>query len=514
MPIQRRSSGRFATSAEPAQRAPASGSGLEGPQQPKSRSMRGAELMGSRCHTTANGHSVSIVIRDGKFIARGRYEGHQFGTTLGNDAESATQQLRRLLVNLEDGTFVPGREAHRHLLPRGQVPNCDLRSLVNCYLADVRQLRGAKTTRDYQNRLLPILDFAESPDACRRWPKAKNIDRKFALGARIFLQNRDVRRNGKPGGPVKKMSQSQVRNCLETLNLALTWAGRADVRQLPPDFPNPMNREIIGPKPSKDPLRNIAVPMESRIRLVSRMDRWQLPHLSAVLVLPIRPETVAGALIDDLEDNGATLWTGTRLGGSDYNKGHVSVLIPVPEILQSLFQICVGGRIEQPLFRSRAEFQSGERQKRRATAPQTIEARFGKILANAKNGEIQTEQDRKQAFRHMLRDMGGISENEINKNFKPLFREIGLPSRIRPYEIRHSVTTDMHRAGVPILEQRYLTLHGTADILNDYTSLDPKREMEKYFQSIKPLLDAIQHRAEELGLFPVDFTTRPRQIAG
>lgn len=495
-----------------------SDSGIDDRQQaksaPKSRPMCRAELMGAHSHTTSNGYSVAIVTRDGKFLARGRYQGHQFGVTLGDDLETAAQRLRRLLVDLEDNTFVAGREAKNRQLARTQVPNGDLRSLADSFLCDVRRRRGKKTATDYRNRLAHLLDFAETPDSRRRWPKAKEIDREFALQARVFLQNRDVRRNGKPGSPVKKMSQGQVRNCLETLNLALTWASRADVRQLPPNYRNPVTLEIIGPKPTKNPLRGVEIPIATRIELVSRMDEWQLPHLASLTVLPMRLEDVAGALISDLEEGGATLWLGTRLGGDDFNKGRVTIQMPLPPILQSLFQLCVRGRIEQPLFLSRARYEGHRQRGRQRKLPQTIQAGFEEVLNNAKKDELQTEQDRKAAFRDMLRRMGGVTENEINKSFNKLFAEIGLPSRIRPYDLRHAISSDMHRAGVPLLEFRYLTLHRTDDIMNCYSNLNPKREMGKYFQLISPLLDAIQHRATELGLLSADRATELQKIAG
>ena len=480
----------------------------------KSRPMCSAELMGAHSHTTFNGYSVAIVTRDGKFLARGRYQGHQFGVTLGDDSETAAQRLRRLLVELEDNTFVAGREAKKRQLARTQVPNCDLRSLADSFLCDVRRRRGQKTATDYRNRLAHLLDFAETPDSRRRWPKAKDIDREFALQARVFLQNRDVRRNGKPGGPEKKMSQGQVRNCLETLNLALTWASRADVRQLPPNYRSPVTLEIIGPKPTKNPLRGVELPIATRIKLVSRMDEWQLMHLASLTVLPLRLEDVAGALISDLEDGGATLRLGTRLGGDDYNKGRVTVLMPLPPILQSLFQFCARGRSEQPLFLSRAQYEGHRKRGRQRKLPRTIQAGFEEVLNSAKKDDLQTEQDRKAAFRDMLRSMGGVTENEINKSFNQLFEEIGLPPRIRPDDVRHAVSSDMHRAGVPLLEFRYLTLHKTGDIMNCYTGLNPKQELEKYDQSITPLLDAIQRRATELGLLSADRATELPKIAG
>ena len=88
--------------------------------------------------------------------------------TLGDDSETAAQRLRRLLVELEDNTFVAGREAKKRQLARTQIPNCDLRSLADSFLCDVRRRRGKKTATDYRNRLAHLLDFAETPDSRRR----------------------------------------------------------------------------------------------------------------------------------------------------------------------------------------------------------------------------------------------------------------------------------------------------------------------------------------------------------
>lgn len=180
----------------------------------------------------------------------------------------------------------------------------------------------------------------------------------------------------------------------------------------------------------------------------------------------------------------------------------------------ALFQHCTRGRSEQPLFRSRVQYEGHRKRGRLSKLPQTIQAGFEDVLNNAKKDEHQTEQDRKGAFRDMLRKMGGVTENEISKNFKTLFKEIGLPPRIRPYDVRHAVSNDLHRAGVPMLEFRYLTLHRVDDISNCYTGLDPKREMGKYYQSIAPLLDAMHRHATELGLLSADRATELEIIAG
>ena len=58
----------------------------------------------------------------------------------------------------------------------------------------------------------------------------------------------------------------------------------------------------------------------------------------------------------------------------------------------------------------------------------------------------------------------------------------------------------MERAGVSHLVQRYVTGHTASDILFEYVSLEPHKEMQKYFVTIEPLLIAMHHQAQQLGL--------------
>ena len=81
-----------------------------------------------------------------------------------------------------------------------------------------------------------------------------------------------------------------------------------------------------------------------------------------------------------------------------------------------------------------------------------------------------------------------------------LLKAIGKGDGVSLYTLRGSVTTTMDRARLPFLELRYLTSHSTADILNVYAGLDPVTAMEAYFDMVRPLLDAIEQRAQVLGI--------------
>ena len=465
------------------------------------RKMRPVELSGAHLHSTVSGVNVSIWQRSGKFLARGRHQREMFGVTLGADLNTAKGELRRLLTAIEDGTFLRPSEARKRPLKDSRVPLLSLRQLWSEFLAEKRRHRGAKTTQNYQSRLAPVLDFAERQENKKHWPLARDIDRQFVLGFRTFLLNRTTTRNGRPGGILKMTSASQIVNCMETLRSVIAWGLMASVRKLPPEFVNPCTRELIGNVPPKDPLRKPVLTIDRRIEIVRAMDAWQLCNLAILLVLPLRFEDLARALISDVDLNEQTLQLGAKFGGLDFSKAKVNVLLPLPDQLMPILRKAIDCRSEGPLFRTHrsvARLRGGV-----LVAPQNrheVEQAFGEMLAAQKPGNILTDHDRKQVFRDLMRKLGGITEDAIGKEMKGLFTQIGLGSGIRPYDLRGAVTTDLKNAGIAHLELRYLTGHSTNDILNEYTGVDPQREMQKHFTACRPLLDAIEKRFGELGL--------------
>ena len=318
-----------------------------------SRQMVKSTLGDEHQHCTANGQRIQIWSREGKYIARARYGGQQVGVTLGSDKKNANRQLQRMLIEFEDGTFVPRNEARRRQITHRPIPKLKLRGLASEFLSAKRKLRGIDTGNDYQNRLMHVLDFAELPLSLKTWPLARDLNSEFALALRGFLYVRDVTPNGRDGAESRKMSPKMVRACLETLRAALNWAVRADVRNLPPEFMNPITHELLGPKQNKDPLRACHITMPHRVAMVDQMDEWHLLHLTPLLLLPTRFEDVAGALVSDIDLQAATWRLGARCGGSDFNKGRVEVQMPLPPVLIGLLRHTIDGRTDGPLFRER-----------------------------------------------------------------------------------------------------------------------------------------------------------------
>ncbi|MBL8797221.1 MAG: hypothetical protein JNM56_25185 [Planctomycetia bacterium] len=461
------------------------------------RRMVRAELMGGHTHATLTGAQIHIWQRGGRYLARGRYQNRPFGETLGDRVPEATARLRQILTDIENGAYQRPSDARKRLLSARVVPRLTTRQLIDQFLVEKRQVRGRQTAGDYRSRLNPVLAFAEQAVNLRRWPLARDIDRDFVRALRSFLFQQQTTRNGRPGARPKPLSARQVLNVLECLRTMLVWASNPAVRKLPADWANPVTHDLIGDVPAKDPLREDKLPLTDRIRLVGIMDRWQLCHLALSLVLPLRPDEAAGLLIGDVNFERGWLEFGHRLQDSNFNKGKVAFRLPFADELRPLLLACIQGRAEGPLLRRRAAFDRG------AGVVQSTDELIGcyeATLLQEPPDSVQTAQDRKRVLRRLLRQLGGVSADALNKEFKTLLARLGIKNSATLYSLRSSVTTAMKNANLPHLEMRYLTSHSTNDILNEYATLDPVAAMRQYFDGIRPLLDAIAARAAACGL--------------
>lgn len=345
-----------------------------------------------------------------------------------------------------------------------------------------------------------VLAFAVQPHIRGRYPLAKNIDREFAIQLREFLLSREVTPNGRNGPSPRRMAARSVVDILQRLRAALMFARRPDVGLLPVDFVNPVDNDIVGTIPSKNPLRKVALSMEQRIRLVQCMDLWQFTHLSPFLVLPSRPGEIAGLLINEVDWDNHCLDFGTRFEGNDFTKGLQSFVLPFPDELRSTFCGAIGSRAAGPVFLSRRVFEGIRRPKLNPASLEEFHAAVDNALQKAKTT---TPQDAKVVIRDVIRKAGGVSPDDLNREFKRLVAAAGIDSRITIYRCREIVTTEFERVNMPILARRYLTGHSTGDILNEYTAFgveDLQDAMQLYWDRVQPLLATIAERAAAFNL--------------
>jgi integrase len=293
------------------------------------------------------------------------------------------------------------------------------------------------------------------------------------------------------------MSSRQITNVMETLRGMLAWAADTCNRKLPPGWVNPVTHAHVGTPPAKDPFRRDPLPVEVRARIVGLMDRWQLCTLAPSLILPMRPDEAVGLLVEDVDFGHQELLFGVNLGDVNFTKKKVSFRLPFPADLRPILVAAIEGRGGGPLLRSRRAFDAGTQGD--VVSPAALKTLFDERLLAAKPGTVQTDHDRKLLFRRLLRELGGVAEDTMNREFKSLLAAAGIGNGATLYTLRSSVTTSMSiGAKLAHLELTYLTSHSTRDILNRYTGLDIHGEMRRYFEHIRPLRDAVEARWEAL----------------
>jgi hypothetical protein len=172
-----------------------------------------AELSGKHLHETDRGN-VGIYLRNGVYLARGRLNRQAFGQQLGKDCDAAERSLRRLLVEIDDGTYQRSSDVADRSLRQPRAVNLTIRQLCDDFVAEKRKTKGQKTASDYRCRLMPVLDFFEEGRALTKWPIAASISRDAIIDLKSFLMKRQVTRNGRVGGQPRPMSPRQIRNCL------------------------------------------------------------------------------------------------------------------------------------------------------------------------------------------------------------------------------------------------------------------------------------------------------------
>lgn len=467
------------------------------------RAMRCAELLGRHSHRTLSGIEIHVWRRGGKYLVRGRWEGRPFGKTLDSDPAKAGIQLMQILVGIENGTFHRPSEERRRPLKHGAVPRLDFRGLVDRHVAIIRRLRGKSTAQDYLSRLVPAIEFAERKENRTRWPHAADLDGSmdFALGLRTYVLNRTVARNGHPASVHRRTSARQVHNILSAVATMFNAAKRPDTHLLPMTFANPFTPSIIRDRPRRDPLAPPVVPSDLRLALVSAMDAWQLLTLSWSLVLPSRPDELAGLLISDVLPERRELVFAARWGGDDFNKARQSFRLAYPPEFDPLVRSLIVGRQDGPLLRRRTVISKVRQVRVGAGSTTELDAGFNAMLAQSAVGEVEAAADRKRLFRTMLRRIGGISGDCVAKEFKSLLTRVRPGATGRFYDLRGSVITDLRQAGVDWLLRLYVTGRSLKrETMADYESQDLHGGMARYFAHIQPLLSAIAARARELGI--------------
>lgn len=459
-----------------------------------------AELMGKHSFPCGDGKQIHIFEREGRYIARGRIDGSAFGETLGSDPDAAEKRLLAMLAELNNGTYRPPSHVGRKQKKRVATGKVSIQELIDAYIGDVRRRKGKRTAARYRNWLNHLIAYIQRPDVARRYPNAIHLDRDFVMDFIAFLNQRYVPRNGREAAKLAPMSRKGIREILDRFRALLVFAKKPDVNLLPVDFNIPVSRDLLPAVGSRDPLTRAALTLEARIQLVGRMDAWQLTHIAPSLVFPCRPEEMAGLLIEEIDWINQSIRFGDRFDGCDFTKGHQSWTLPVPREIMTLLCHAAGFRFTGPVLQSRRFYEHRAVSKIKLVVSGHFKDEVLKALQKARP---ETPQDAKVIVHKILRKCGGVSTDELRKEFKRACRAAGLGDKVTFYKCREAVTSDYETINMPMLQRRYVTGHSGSDILNTYTTFQweqLKSELAKHWTYIEPLLAAISRRAEELGI--------------
>lgn len=215
------------------------------------------------------------------------------------------------------------------------------------------------------------------------------------------------------------------------------------------------------------------------------------------LVLPLRPEQVAGLLVSDADLENNWLKFGSRMGGADFTKAKTTFVLPFPAEIRPLIMACIGGRAEGPLLRERKAF-AGRRCIEQPRSADHLEDLFAERLLRVKPGTIACDNDRKKEFRKFLVELGGVSTDYLAKECKTLLNKVGL--NVSLMALRHAVSHSLKESNIDLIDLRYLTSHAVNDIMNSYVSVNPIGSCARYFDTIRQLLEKIRERCGTLGI--------------
>ncbi|MEI8195167.1 MAG: hypothetical protein WCI73_04595 [Phycisphaerae bacterium] len=465
------------------------------------RPMVRTELSGSHTHVADDGTEIHIWRRADKFLARGSWQGHRFGHTLGNNRRDAQVQLRALLGDIDHGVFERASDRTRQVVRIGIVPKLTLPELINSFVADVRRRKGKNTADTYVDRLAPGLEFADQH--AKRWSRAVDIDHSFAAELKAYLYQRRVTPNGHPTAESCRMAPGQILNVLSCWSTLVNWATKPEMRRLPAGFPNPFSHDIVGQRPRRDPLAPPTFPLELRVQMVAVMDAWQLTVMTLSLILPERPEDFVGLLVSEVDRVERQVRFGTRCDGDDTTKSGVAFHVPYPEELDPVIDWLIAGRKEGPLLQARRVRKQGKTQAIAATTSAELELQFDQYLAHIPPNETTCAQDRKKHFRRFLLKLGGISTDTLAREFHKALQVVRPDWKARFYDVKGSVTTDMKSSGMDYITRMYLTGHSlSGEILASYESQRLHEDTANYYRHIAPLLAAIRQRAIQVGIIP------------
>lgn len=371
--------------------------------------------------------------------------------------------------------------------------------LIEGFLDDLRQRADAAhvqpaTVRRYQAALQHFQQFVDDPAIRRRYPHPATLNRDFRLAFEAHVAATPVTGRA-PGSRRLPKGQAMIADVVRAM---LAWAADPERGGLLPDyFRNPfLHRSEPRRIAAADPLAEPDIDLAMALDLVRSCDRWQLRLFAPMLLFGLRASEPCYLFHEYLQDGWLRVPCNPDLGYQ--TKGGRDKRFPLVPELEPLWGLLHRNEDVGLLYQRRHVSEGRQRAPWGNVSLAELTAEFGKRCATAR---ARTAFHRQQIRDALLRDAGGLTYDQVEREFGALARRLNWPSAATLKDLRHLFATTLGNTAMPEAYRRYLMGHapGKAAVMA-YTHLNRLRE--HYRQAVggewAPLVDAIRERLGEI----------------
>jgi integrase len=375
--------------------------------------------------------------------------------------------------------------------------------LVEQFQADLHHRADAgeidpRTVKRYEAALKHYLGFVEQPSISRQFPHVSAVDREFALDLLAHLRRAQVRPNGHPHGQSRPMRRPDY--VFDVVCAMYEWAADPQRGKLIAEgFHNPFIRRGRSTSAMATvPLGEPDITIDMAVGFLAACDVYQLRLFGPLAIYGLRASEPCLLLHERLGNNWLDVPCLPEL--CYFTKGRRAKRLPIIPTLGNLLRAGTGDSSSGLLYLRRGIATATKSAPLAGASFKTLVAEFQRRCDVA---TVRTIADRYRARDQLLRDAGGITYDHIVGEFSRIIRRLGWPTSATIKDFRHLVATCLENGGMPEHYRRFILGQspGRAAIVT-YTHLNEVRQKftAAVQQTLGPIVDAIDRRAQDLGL--------------
>ena len=377
--------------------------------------------------------------------------------------------------------------------------------LVEQFQADLHHRADAGeidpgTVNRYEAALTHYLGFVEQPGISRKYPYVGAVDREFALELMAHLRREQVRPNGHTNGQSRPMRRPDY--VFDVVRAMYEWAADPQRgRLIPEGFYNPFVRRGRSTSAvASVPLGEPDITIDMAVEFLTACDPYQLRLFGPLALYGMRASEPCMLLHEQLGANWLDVPCLPEL--CYFTKGRRAKRLPIIPALGNLLRSGSEGSSSGLIYLRRGV---ATPTKSAPLAGESFKTLVTEFQRRCEVVAVRTIADRYRARDQLLRDAGGITYDHIVGEFSRITRRLGWPASATIKDFRHLVATSLENAGMPEHYRRFILGQspGRAAIVT-YTHLNEVRQKftAAVQQTLGPIVDAIDRRAQDLGLTP------------